>query len=42
MKRVLLAMLGVGAVAVLVQVTMLRELLVVFYGNELSFGMIMG
>ena len=42
MKRVLLAMLGVGAVAVLVQVTMLRELLVVFYGNELSFGVIMG
>ena len=42
MKRVTAAMLGVGAVAVLVQVTMLRELLVVFYGNELSVGAIMG
>jgi spermidine synthase len=41
-KRVTLAMFGVGAVAVLVQVTMLRELLVVFCGNELSVGLIMG
>jgi spermidine synthase len=41
MKRILRSMFGVGFLSVLVQVTLLREMLVVFQGNELSFGTIM-
>ncbi len=41
MKRILPAMFALGIFAVLAQVTLLREMLVVFHGNELSFGAIM-
>jgi len=36
------AMFGIGVLSVLAQVLLLREMLVVFHGNELSFGAIMG
>lgn len=41
MKRILAAMFGIGVVATLAQVTLLREMLVAFNGNELSFGVMM-